>query len=271
MPCSGSVFDPFWNDDSPIGFLASQACAPELPELNVMSLKRNRRLQNDRVGVLGGTFNPIHFGHLHIAKSIQSLFSLSQVQFVVATTPPHKSLERIIPFNHRYAMVSLAVSGVPFFVPSMIELEPQASPFSVDTMSKLACSLTHEERKLYFIAGGDSLAEVKSWRESERLLTSYNFVFAMRPGIRLMDVAGSLPEMAAGRVRNFTGLGPIQIRRELANEHPKENRIYIVDVDAPDISATRIREMVSSGKSIRRMVPDPVGEYIRKLDLYGAR
>jgi nicotinate-nucleotide adenylyltransferase len=236
-----------------------------------MSIERNRRLGRERVGVLGGTFNPIHFGHLHIARSIHKIFSLSQVQFVVATTPPHKRLRDLVAFNHRYAMVSVAVAGMPAFIPSMIELEPQASPFSVDTMSKLACYLTHEERSLYFIAGGDSLAEVKSWRESEKLLTSYNFIFALRPGIVLNDFDGILPGRAVERVRNLAGLSPAQMRREIAKDGSGESRIYIVDVDAPDISATRIRSLVCSGKPIHRMVPKPVCEYIRKLDLYGAR
>jgi nicotinate-nucleotide adenylyltransferase len=223
------------------------------------------------VGVLGGTFNPIHLGHLHIAKSIQKIFSLSQVRFVVATTPPHKLSEGLIPFNHRYAMVTLAVAGISSFIPSMIELEPQASPFSVDTMDKLACCLTLEKQSLYFIAGGDSLMEVRSWRESEKLLTSYNFVFAMRPGVNLTNIAEIMPVKAVGRVRNFTGLSPVQIRRELAKERSKENRIYIIDANAPDISATRIRNLVSLGRPIKRMVPEPVCDYIRKLDLYGAR
>jgi nicotinate-nucleotide adenylyltransferase len=228
-------------------------------------------LGNLKIGVLGGAFNPIHFGHLHIAKSIQKLFNLSQVQLVVATTPPHKVPEGLIPFTHRYAMVSLAVAGMPSFIPSMIELEPQASPFSVDTMDKLARFLAQEKRALYFIAGGDSLAEVKSWRESEKLLTSYNFVFAMRPGVGIADLGDILPEKAVGRVRNLTGLGQVQIRREIAKENVAENRIYIVDVGAPDISATHIRDLVSSEKSIHRMVPKPVCEYVRKLHLYGAR
>ena len=91
-----------------------------------------------RIGVLGGTFNPVHNGHLHIARNIQEFFALKQVHFVVATTPPHKSLEDLIPFNHRYAMVSLAVAGVSSFIPSLVELEPEASPFSIDTMDKLS-------------------------------------------------------------------------------------------------------------------------------------
>jgi nicotinate-nucleotide adenylyltransferase len=224
-----------------------------------------------RVGVLGGTFNPIHLGHLHIAKSIQQLFSLSQVYFVVATTPPHKTPENLIEFSHRYAMVSLAVAGIPSFIPSMIELEPHASPFSIDTMDKLAGILGRDRAVLYFIAGGDSLLEVKSWRESEKLLTSYNFVFAARPGADLNNIGDALPGKSVARVHSFTGMTRAQVRRRIAEGGADEKRIYIVDIGAPDISATRIRNLASSGKSVRRMIPETVYDYIRKLHLYGER
>ena len=224
-----------------------------------------------RVGVLGGTFNPIHSGHLHIARRIQQLFSLSRVYFVVATMPPHKPLESVISFSHRYAMASLAVAGIPSFIPSMVELEPEASPFSVDTMEKLAVKVAREQGVLYFIGGGDSLMEVKSWRKSEKLLTSYNFIFAVRPGTDWTHVRDVLPQQTVARVRDFTGLKRAEIQRRVARASTRENKIYVVDVDAPDISATRIRALASSGRSVRRMVPRPVHEYIRKLHLYGER
>jgi nicotinate-nucleotide adenylyltransferase len=224
-----------------------------------------------RIGVLGGTFNPIHFGHLHIARNIQELFSLSQVRFVVATTPPHKSFEDVIPFMHRYAMVSLAVAAVPSFIPSLVELEPQASPFSVDTMSKIARCTGGGKCILYFIAGGDSLLEVRSWRESEKLLKSYSFIFVLRPGTERPVLADVLPDNAVPRVRDLTGLKRVQMRRRIAAEDTDENRIYIVDIGAPDLSATKIRNLAYSQKSLNRMVPKEVREYIRKLHLYGGR
>ncbi len=224
-----------------------------------------------RIGVLGGTFNPIHLGHLHIAETVRRLFSLSQVHFVVATTPPHKIPEHVISFSHRYAMVSLAVAGIPSFFPSMVELEPQSSSFTVDTMRKLAGNLAQRKANLYFIAGGDSLMEVKSWRRSGTLLSSYNFVFVVRPGIDLTGYADALPEQVVSRVRDLRDTGPARIRRSISEEGTVENRIYIVNAGAPDISATRIRRLVASGKSIHRMVPKPVHEYIRKLHLYGER
>jgi nicotinate-nucleotide adenylyltransferase len=224
-----------------------------------------------RIGVLGGTFNPIHSGHLHIARRIQQLFSLSQVHFVVATVPPHKPVENLISFSHRYAMVSLAVADARSFFPSMIELEPEASPYSIDTLEKLSAGVAGKNGALYFIAGGDSLMEVKSWRDSEKLLTSYNFVFAVRPGIDLAHATDALSAQAVSRIRDLRGLKRDEIRRTLARSRPNDKKIYIVDVQAPDISATRIRSLAFSGKSIDRMVPRRVRDYVCKLHLYGER
>lgn len=223
-----------------------------------------------RIGILGGSFNPIHFGHLHVAREIQKLFSLSQVHFVVATEPPHKAPEDLIMFPHRYAMVSLATAGNPSFIPSLVELEPKASPFSVDTMEKLTRFARRDKGILYFIAGGDSLAEVKSWRESERLLNSYNFVFTVRPGTGPMNPGDVLPGKTVDRVRDLRNMARAAARR-IMNEQVHSARIYIVDVKAPDISATHIRQLVSSGKPVHRVVPGPVRDYIRKLCLYGGR
>jgi nicotinate-nucleotide adenylyltransferase len=224
-----------------------------------------------RIGVLGGTFNPIHFGHIHIARSIQAFFSLSQVHFVVATMPPHKRPEDLIPFEHRYAMVSLALAGQPSFIPSLMELEPKASPYSIDTMNKFVRHAGQNQSILYFIAGGDSLQEIKSWRESEKLLSSHNFVFVVRPGTKPIIPQDVLPAEVAARVLDLSGLRRVPMRRRLVEAVEGRSQIYIVDADAPDISATQIRNLISSQKSIRRMVPGPVSEYIRKLHLYGGR
>lgn len=221
-----------------------------------------------RIGVLGGSFNPIHLGHLHIAAEIKQLFALSQVHFVVATEPPHKAPEELILFQHRYAMVSLATEGTPSFIPSLVELEPKISPFSVDTMKKMAGYARREKGILYFIAGGDSLAEVKTWRESEKLLNSYNFIFALRPGTGPVNPGDALPPKCAARVLDLTNKSRGTVRR-ITNEQGRANRIFIVDVHAPDISATQIRRLVSLKKPVHGLISEPVHEYIRKLRLYG--
>lgn len=224
-----------------------------------------------RLGVLGGTFNPIHSGHLYIARSVQKLFSLSKVLFVVAADPPHKPRKGLIPFAHRYAMVGLATSEEPSFIPSLVELESPASSYSVDTMRKIARSARLQKAEIYFIAGGDSLLEVNTWRESEKLLTSYNFIFVLRPGMDAADYKNSLPEKAINRVHDFTGYSRTLIRRQINNTRFRKNRLFVVDTDAPDISATRIRNLASTGKNFRSLVPAPVYSYIQKLRLYGEK
>ncbi len=220
-----------------------------------------------RIGVLGGTFNPVHVGHLHIARAVQRAFSLARVHFVVACSPPHKRSEDLIPLMHRYAMVSLAVAGENLFLPSLVELEPKQSAYTIDTLDKMA--RTAGSGKLYFIAGGDSLMEVRSWHNSRRLLESYSFIFVIRPGTGKLEFPRLLPPDALRRLRDWRGLGPVALRRRIEAEPEGESGIYIVDVKAPDISSSRIREMARRGSPLGRMVPAGVRDYIRKLELYG--
>ena len=224
-----------------------------------------------RIGVFGGTFNPVHFGHLHIAERVRKLFGLSRVLFVVSTTPPHKPSDQLISFTHRYAMVGLATAGSPRFEPSMVELSPPASPFSVDTLAKLSRALRNSA-KLYFIAGADSILEIATWHRSSKLLTCYNFVFVMRPGVELADPGASLPDSTRSRLCDLRKLGPTHMQRRIGAEAAAaENRIYVVDVGAPDISASRIRDLVSTGRPVHSLVPPLVREYMQKLQLYGDR
>lgn len=224
-----------------------------------------------RIGVFGGTFNPIHQGHLHVARGVQRWFGLSMIHLVVAFRPPHKQPGDMIPFLHRYAMVCLAIAGERAFMPSLVELEPQVSSYSIDTMRKLARSAAFKDSIPYFIAGGDSLTEVHGWKDSWRLLTSYNFIFVVRPGTGVKEAVQRLPLSLQKRVRDLTDLTPVSARRCIASEPAGTKRIFLVDVGAPDISSSAIRKRVMSGASVGRMVPAPVGEYMRKLHLYGDR
>ncbi len=224
-----------------------------------------------KLGVLGGSFNPIHYGHLHVARFVRKLFSLSEVRFVVAANPPHKRPEALIPLMHRYAMVSVATVGEPSFVPSLIELERPASSFSIDTMRKLARQVAKMNGTLYFIAGGDSLLEVKTWRDSEKLLASYNFIFVVRPGCGVLNPRQTLPVAVLSKVSDLVGLGMAEMRRRIREQSSEENKIYIVDAGAPNISATQVRRLVRMGKPINWAVPKAVREYIEKFHLYGEK
>ena len=229
----------------------------------------NRRLGTVGIGVFGGTFNPIHRGHLHVAKSVQSLFGLSRVYFVVSAAPTHKPADGLIPFAHRYAMTTLAVEKEISLIPSMTELDLEPSPYTIDTMNKLV--RVEKQNRLFFIAGGDSLLEVASWRESDRLLAGYNFIFVTRPWDGRIDFEKCLSKEAFRRTRDLTGLDRASAKKKIAEEPEEENRIYIVDVKAPDISSTKIRTLVAAEgrtRDVRRMLPPAVREYIRKLRLY---
>ena len=223
-----------------------------------------------RLGVLGGSFNPVHLGHLHIAEHSREIFGLSQVLFVVASAPPHKSPQDLIPFAHRYAMVSLATSGNAHLFPSMVELEPPPSAYSVDTLAKLTLRFGATGKDLYFIAGADSLLEVAGWHRPETLLRSYNFIFVVRPGAKAPDIKSTLPPAAASRVVDCRGIDSARVGRQIAAElAAPECRIFLVDVAAPDVAASQIRKLASSGQRIDHLVPARVQEYILKLHLYG--
>lgn len=223
-----------------------------------------------RLGILGGSFNPVHTGHLHIARHCREIFSLSRVLFVVASLPPHKPPQGLIAFTHRYAMVTLATSGQADFLPSMVELEPPASPYSVDTLAKLARHFNVAGKDLYFLAGGDSLQDVSGWHSSESLLLSYNFVFVVRPGVGTLDLNAMLPPAASARVADCRRLDADRLSDRVASElAAPECRIFLIDAGAPDVAASQIRGLIRSGQPIDHLVPAPVRDYILKLNLYG--
>lgn len=234
------------------------------------SVAAGTRRRSSGVGVLGGSFNPVHNGHLHIASAVREAFQLAEVHFVVATNPPHKSERSLLPLAHRYAMVCLATSGVRAFVPSLLELDPPASPFSIDTLGKMTQTRSVAGRDVVFIAGMDSLLELKTWRNSQALLETYSFVFVGRPGFSPPPVEKLLPAGTARLVVDLRGLGPASRRKKIsACRAAQENRIYLADIGAPDISASTIRQRVRSGSRYEHLLPAPVNAYIKKLHLYG--
>jgi nicotinate-nucleotide adenylyltransferase len=235
-----------------------------------MSSEETDFLTETRLGALGGSFNPIHFGHLFLARRIRDLFRLQRVHFIVAAVPPHKPAEVLAPFIHRYAMVSLALAGARDFVPSPVELEPPPSPFSVHTLEKLDQRNRGEHARVFFIAGGDSLLDVGEWHESKRLLASHDFIFVMRPGVDIPDPAGLLPSSARGSLLDLRDRRPAEIRAAIrVAEGGWERRVYLLDVGAPDISASTIRQHIAAGRAVDNLVPARVREYIDKLQIYG--
>ncbi|MGE0131614.1 MAG: nicotinate-nucleotide adenylyltransferase [Blastocatellales bacterium] len=223
-----------------------------------------------RIGIYGGTFDPIHNGHLKVAEVILNAFALDRMVFVPAFTPPHKRKQTITSPFHRMAMLALATGDWPKMFVSTIELEAPSRPYTIETLERLQTEF-HPVR-LFFVMGADSFREVTSWREHERILSEYDIVVAMRPGCHGSEsdeesAAGRLAPQLRTRIVDLRG-GAYPSSRDLANKDLESPRIYLTDYVAVDVSATRIREAVEQGRSVDDLVPPPVAAYIEKYELY---
>lgn len=198
-----------------------------------------------KIGIMGGTFDPIHNGHLVLAEQIRTQFKLEKVIFIPAGNPPHKQDQNITDSNHRYFMTVLATITNPCFEVSKIEIEDNKISYTVDTIRKLKNSLTGD-KELYFITGADALYELDTWKDLEDLLDMCNFIAATRPGIE--------EEKLRARIDYF-------------NEKYNAD-IVVTPVPALAISSTDIRERIRDGRSIKYILPESVEYYITKNGLY---
>ncbi|MBI4484318.1 MAG: nicotinate-nucleotide adenylyltransferase [Acidobacteria bacterium] len=222
-----------------------------------------------KLGIFGGTFDPIHRGHLEIARQTLFTFELDQVLFVVADVPPHKHQEEITSAYHRFAMVALAIQDEPGMRLCTLELHHRELRYTVDTLREIRRRYGLEGTHLYYIAGGDSFQQIGSWRKYEELLSTYNLVFAARPGFSVQEGIAQLPEYLARRVRDWRHLKQTDLlRSEAQRDRETGSKIYLIEVGTYDISSTGIRQRIRAGKSIGDLVPSPVEKYIDQYLLY---
>jgi nicotinate-nucleotide adenylyltransferase len=223
-----------------------------------------------RIGIYGGTFDPVHHGHLKVAEAVLSAFALDRILFVPAFTPPHKRKRMISSPFHRMAMLALATADSPKMYVSTVELEAPSRPYTIETLGRLQTEL--RPARLFFMMGADSFGDVTGWREYEAILSEYDVVVATRPGYRGQDnydgaqngdeaVEALAPQLRMRIVDLRGGACP-------SDEDLKSSRIYLTDYVSVDVSATGIREAVEQGRSIDDLVPPPVAAYIEKYRLY---
>lgn len=197
-----------------------------------------------RIGIIGGTFDPIHWAHLIIAEESRVRFGLSKVVFVPAGEPPHKLGHPTSDAEHRYAMVLLGTCSNPSFQVSRLEIERAGLSYSADTIREFQ-EVHGPDAEIYFIAGADEVLDIESWHDAEMLPEIARFVAVPRPGFDLTELERRLPP------RFLASIEPLQMREI-------------------DISATEVRARVAAGKSIKYLVPESVESYIHKHRLYSS-
>ncbi|MBN1142359.1 MAG: nicotinate-nucleotide adenylyltransferase [Deltaproteobacteria bacterium] len=215
-----------------------------------------------KIGLLGGTFNPIHIAHLRIAEEVREVCALERVLFIPAAVPPHKEPAGGVSFEHRCTMTRLAVEGNPAFSVSDLEGRRNGKSYSVDTLAQLRGD--YPQGEFFFILGMDSFLELETWKEYPRLFELAHLVVVGRPGFHCRTDS---PERLPIAVRSqfcYDGT-PRKLR------HLSGNTLVFLQETMLDIASTRIRDLLSRQRSIRYLVPDAVTAYIRTHGLYATR
>jgi nicotinate-nucleotide adenylyltransferase len=212
------------------------------------------------VALFGGTFDPVHAGHIAVAQAAKRRFHLEAIHFIPSSRPPHKTKLALTPFVHRYAMVALACAERQSFLPSLAEAELDgAAPhvfYTIDTVRRFRRE--HPDDHLFFIVGADQFLEIPTWKNYAVLLDACDFIIASRPGFRLEALRLVVPPEK---------LGPAPA----PDPHKvvlRKSVIHLLTTVASHVSSTEIRERLEKGQSVRGLVPARVEEYILSQALY---
>jgi nicotinate-nucleotide adenylyltransferase len=237
------------------------------------------------IGLFGGTFDPIHSGHIALARAAQGRFQLGCVYFAPANVPPHKQRHHITPYFHRYAMVALATINEKAFVPSLLEAPGEATMgaitgkkgrteqstpgvnYTIDTVRRLKQTLKKGDR-LFFLIGIDAFKDIATWHEAVALFRECEFIVASRPGYSLADVANALPEglRPKSAVTKPFAKQPARVDLVLAGA-----TVHLLENVEQNVSATAIRDAVVAKRALAKLVDSAVAEYIKKMGLYRSR
>ena len=233
------------------------------------------------IGLFGGTFDPIHRGHLALARAARERCNLSRVLFVPADVPPHKQHQPLSAFAHRYAMIALATAQEKDFVPSVLEAPQDFDPggpgksktrlakpnYTIDTIRRLKQSFKKADQ-LFLLIGIDAFADIAKWHQAEALFRECEFVVASRPGFSLADVANALPDSLRPR-QEVTR--PFHKQAATGDLVLKGVTIHLLDEVYQAISSTTIRDAAAAGKPLGRFLAPAVADYIKKVGLYKGR
>ena len=224
-------------------------------------------IHSRNIALFGGTFDPVHLGHLAVARAAAERFRLAQVLLAPAHVPPHKQRRALTDFRHRYAMLALATTGDTTLVPSLLEAPPEGLRtlgvnYSIDTVGRLKLTLGRGDR-LFFLIGVDAFLDIAAWHRADDLLEECDFIVAARPGFDLQDMAEALPRRAKKRVQPAPGRGAQGKSLALG-----PTTIHLLDAVRSQVSATAVRDAARHHRPLEGLVPAAVADYIRKMGLY---
>ena len=218
-----------------------------------------------KIALFGGSFDPIHSGHMAVARAADRRFHFDELHFIPSGRPPHKQRYELAPYAHRFAMTGLACADHPHFIPSLAEAGSDFTGrqvfYSIDTVRHFRHLYNHRGDKLYFILGADSFLEIATWREYEALLNTCDFIVASRPGFRTDALRLVIPPALLARPREGEPLDSHAI-------HLCRTTVHLLDTVSSHVSATEVRKRLDRGQSVHGLVPLRVEEYISKQALY---
>ncbi len=220
---------------------------------------RQKGTQTVRVGLFGGTFNPVHWGHLRSAEEIREMFDLKQVIFIPTNISPHKKSTEIVPANHRLKMLDLAVEKNPCFFTSDVELKRPGKSYSIETISYFKQTF-EEELVLFFILGMDAFLEINIWKSYQELFSLCNFIVMTRPRYETKELDQVIP---AQIMKDF-----VYHPDKMMFVHNSRFSIYFKEITSLDISSNSIRTFIRNGRSIKYLLPEEVENYVKENRFY---
>jgi nicotinate-nucleotide adenylyltransferase len=226
-----------------------------------------------RIGVLGGTFDPIHVGHLSVARQAADSLGLDRVLLLPSRTPPHRSVDPATSAFHRFAMAALAARTDDRLAASDLELRRDGPSYTADTLRAMhAAGL--EALQIFFLTGADAFAEIATWRDYPAVLDLAHFVVCSRAGLAATTLADRLPNLAARLIPVPAGVtapgAEAPGRHRVTVVQGPETRVFLLDGATPDVSSTDIRARARAGRPLAGLVPPEVDDHIRRHGLYGA-
>jgi nicotinate-nucleotide adenylyltransferase len=217
-------------------------------------------LGSKRIGLFGGTFDPVHHGHLRAGEEIRQAFSLSWVEFLPARIPPHKTDQPLTDIGHRVAMLRLAVEDNPYFRVSEVEATREGVSYLVDTL-KTYRDHYPSDVSLYFIMGMDSFQEIATWHRHPELFSLSHFVVITRPGYERPELTEVVSQDVASHFNPHGGENDCL-------EHTSGRRIYFRETTLLDVAARRLRTWIREERSVRYLIPERVWDYVQENGLY---